>query len=165
MGFFFFQLNCDRIDFETDGKFNINRIFEVLSPNRTLFVRAIANILVSENTTLGPVVWKLVKLKRSIIKMRLKWVSYTFSVTPDWEFNFSVIRDSRYKSNLRPREFEFWLFRERETLFWISHDAWKDQMILRDSVIRKGMIYDLFSFPPVGRGTLLQVSPITAGPL
>ena len=27
------------------------------------------------------------------------------------------------------------------------------------------MIYDLLSFFPVGRGTLLQVSPITAGPL
>ena len=44
-------------------------------------------------------------------------VPYTFSVMRDWEFYFSVIRDSQYKSNLRPREFEFWLFREREILF------------------------------------------------
>ena len=66
-------------------------------------------------------------------------VPYTFSVTRDWEFYFSVIRDSWYKFILRPREFEFWLFREREILFWISRDAWKGQIILRDSVIRKGI--------------------------
>ena len=54
-------------------------------------------------------------------------------------FYFSVIHDSWYKSILRPHEFEFWLFREREILFWISRDVWKGQIILRDSVIRKGI--------------------------
>ena len=66
-------------------------------------------------------------------------VPYTFSVTRDWEFYFSVIRDSWYKSILRPCEFEFWLFLECEILSWISRDAWKGQIILGDSVIRKGI--------------------------
>ena len=65
-------------------------------------------------------------------------VPYTFSLTHDREFYFAVIRDSWYKSNLCPHEFKFWLFRERDILFWISCDAWKDQIIFRDSVIRKG---------------------------
>ena len=34
----------------------------------------------------------------------------TFSVTRDWEFYFSVIRDSWYKSILCLCEFKFWLF-------------------------------------------------------
>ena len=50
-----------------------------------------------------------------------------------------MIRDSWYKSTLRPHELEFWLFHEHEILFWISCDAWKGQIILRDSVIRKGI--------------------------
>ena len=64
---------------------------------------------------------------------------HTFSVTRDWEFYFSVIHDSWYKSILCPCELEFWLFCEREILFWISRDAWKGQIILCDSVIRRGI--------------------------
>ena len=52
-----------------------------------------------------------------------KRVPYTFSMTRDREFYFSVIRDSWCKSILRPCEFEFELFHEREILFSISRDA------------------------------------------
>ena len=75
-----------------------------------------------------------------LLLLLLLLVPYTFFLTRDWEnFYFCVIRDSWYKPILRPREYEFWLFREREILFWISRDAWKGQIILRDSVIRKGI--------------------------
>ena len=44
------------------------------------------------------------------IFINLNRVPYTFSVTRDCELYFSVIRDSWYKSILRPRKFEFSLF-------------------------------------------------------
>ena len=50
-----------------------------------------------------------------------------------------MICDYWYKSILHLREFKFSLFCEGEILFWISRDVWEGQIILRDSVIRKGI--------------------------
>ena len=61
------------------------------------------------------------------------------TVTYDWEFYFSMNRDSWYKCNLRLCELEFWLFQEREILFWISCVVWKGQIILHNSVVKKGI--------------------------